>query len=114
MSEVEETLAKILFYQSVSPGFKWEDEDDWYRDKYRERAREVIKAGYLPVEPVQLEVLSDEEVEKLASKYAEGFDRFWSAGEPDMDMAVTFARVSVMEANNAYNEAKGQLYRRKE
>ena len=51
--------------------------------------------GYLPVEPAQLEVLSDEEFDAM------GYDK-------DFDTKRTISQATI-----AHNEAMGQLYRRK-
>ena len=49
-------------------------------------------------------LLTDEEIESLASEYAEGFDQFWSSGEPDMKLPVIFAQVKVREAQKSATE----------
>jgi len=101
MSEAEEKLAKILHYQTSSPGFKWESEGNWYKNKCRGRAREIMEAGYLPVEPIQLEDVTknDRWQDAYASKEEKEYEKGFNAGSL---------------ATIAHNEAKGQLYRRKE
>ena len=37
-----EKVAETMYYQNVSSGFKWENEGQWFRDKYLGYAREVI------------------------------------------------------------------------
>ena len=37
-----ERVAKIMYYQHVTSGFKWENESQWFRDKYLGYAREVL------------------------------------------------------------------------
>ena len=57
----------------------------------------IKEAGYLPVEPVQLEVLEDEEIQK-------------ATGAP----MVLSGHRRLVQATITYNEEKGQLYRVKE
>src|SRR3990167_2447613 len=74
----------------------------------RPRVNEVLEAfeeaGYLLVEPVQLEVLSDEEIKKAWGQLPYPY----SYREPLEWMKLA------SQDTNAHNEAKGQLYRRKE
>jgi len=68
-----------------------------------ELSQTLIKAGYLPVEPVQLEVLSDEEMLKAIPT--------WIAYQ---GKAITSRDRQIAQDTIAHNEAKGQLYRRVE
>ena len=69
----------------------------------------IKQAGYLPVEPVKLEVLGDEEIKEELKKYYT---------EEQMEMPkeiydIVCGIISIVrQATNAHNEAKGQLYRR--
>jgi len=70
------------------------------------KAKEILaqwaeQAGYLPVEPVQLEVLGDEEIHK----------RFLIIEDPFIPRYLDTGR-QTSQATNTHNEAKGQLYRR--
>ena len=74
-----------------------------------ELAEHLIRLGYLPIEPVQLEVLRDEKIKwELEKIQPEGFD--WVSTTPNE--MVKFKAIS--QATNVHNEAKGQLYRVKE
>ena len=70
-------------------------------------ANDILEAGYLPVEPVQLEVLSDKAIINLAmvSRYYVGSKE---------EKAFIECVKNIIQATLAHNEAKGQLYRRKE
>ena len=37
-----EEIAKTMYYQHVTSGFKWENEDQWFRDKYLSWADQII------------------------------------------------------------------------
>jgi len=63
----------------------------------------IKDAGYLQVEPVQLEVLGDEEISTIWHEYNE--NQSWHG---------QLRRIrKVSQATIAHNEAKGQLFRRK-
>ena len=103
MSEAEEKLAKILHYQTSSPGFKWESEGNWYKNKCRGRAREIMEAGYLPVEPIQLEGLSDEGMKSVIK------ENIALLNHEERSVELLF---KVSQATNAHNKTKfGELYR---
>lgn len=43
--KVEELVlrkAKTMYYQHVTSGFKWENEGQWFRDRYLSYARELL------------------------------------------------------------------------
>ena len=64
-------------------------------------AKKIIDAGYLQVEPAHLEVLSDEELHQFYLTISDPFiPRYLDTGR------------QIIQATNAHNEAKGQLYRR--
>ena len=67
----------------------------------------IKETGYLPVEPVKLEVLTDEELHKADNKLGEDFYR---AEDPE---AWLMDRRNISEATIVHNEAKGRLYRMK-
>ena len=78
-------------------------------ETFLDLAQSIIKAGYLPVELVQLEGLGDKEIRyKLEEIQPEGFD--WT-DITDTEM-IKFRAIS--QATITHNEAKGQLYRRVE
>ncbi len=37
-----EKIAKTMYYQHVTSGFKWENEGQWFKDKYLSYADEII------------------------------------------------------------------------
>ena len=109
MSEVElrEQIAEAKANINIQlPDYK--ETPLWQKDlKFADYILYLIKeAGYLPVEPVQLEVLGEKEIRyKLELIQPEGFN--WAdATETEM---IKFKAIS--QANNTHNEAKGQLYR---
>ena len=112
--ELSEKIAKYL-----AP-FVWDYDPEWLkehpeiekeRNKQRERADQILalikETGYLPVEPVKLEVLTDEELHKADNKLGEDFYR---AEDPE---AWLMDRRNISEATIVHNEAKGRLYRMK-
>ena len=123
MNEVElrEQIAKYL-----AP-FSWDYDPEWLkshpiieqeRNKLRERADQILnlikEAGYLPVEPVQMEVLKDEEIISILIEIME------DVGEPT-DVATSQAHMwdmpmtkALLRATIALNEKFGKLYRRRE
>ncbi len=40
--QMREEIAKTMYYQHVTPGFVWENEGQWFRDKYLKRAEEIL------------------------------------------------------------------------
>ena len=100
MSEAEEKLIKILeehiTLHSVRQGY-----GVFNITSFEEIARGILEAGYLRVEPVQLDVLTNEEIlEALPS---------W--GVIYQDKVITSRDKLVSEATIAKNSKK-QLYRR--
>ena len=106
MSEEEKQLPPNPY--PVISGYRYDIAcDDWevstvidaasYR-AYELAQLDMLKAGYLPVEPVQLEVLSPEGIEEKLENSWDGLDQL---------SLVQF----VQDFTLAYNEAKGQLYR---
>ena len=85
----------------------WVDKEE--RKEYIKWAKfllSIIKeAGYLPVEPVQLEVLGDEEMKSVIKENIALLDNEEKAVE---------LLFKVSQNTNAHNEAKGQLYRVKD
>ncbi len=41
--ELREKIAKVMFYQHVSEGFKWENENNWFKKLYLDRADNLLK-----------------------------------------------------------------------
>ena len=82
---------------------------DNYPDNFNkiipELAKWLISKGYLPVEPVQLEVLGDEEMKSVIKENIALLDNEEKAVE---------LLFKVSQNTNAHNEAKGQLYRVKD
>jgi len=72
-------------------------------------AEHLIKLGYRPVEPVQLEVLGYEEINRveITERKKEGFDETegYHKVRP-MDYVKAGSQATIV-----HNEAKGQLYR---
>ena len=97
MNEQIEKLAGII---STSHGYVFPSGDEETDESFRYWANQVIDAGYLPVEPVQLESLPSEEMAHMLAARDTGF-------------YASFGR-QVSQATNTYNESKGQLYRRVE
>src|SRR4030042_3701823 len=93
-------------------GGYYTNEHDWrdYKAEFPDSAKtfmdkaEKLVAGYLPVEPVQLEVLGDEEIFNL------GFATPYKIKDPKLD-AYTKGVIDGSKSTIAHNEAKGQLYR---
>ena len=119
--ELSEKIAKYL-----AP-FSWDYDPEWLkshpiieqeRNKLRERADQILalikEAGYLPVEPVQMEVLKDEEIISILIEIMEDVgeptDVATSQAHHMWDMPMTKA---LLRATIAHNEAMGQLYRMK-
>lgn len=103
MSEIEK-LGKIISAYCRGSEIAW-DED-------LRLAKCIIDAGYLPVEPVTLEPLGDEDViiAVCGDCPFEGKPSFY-----DEDCHACQRQLKgVSQATIAHNEAKGQLYRRKE
>ena len=108
-SELREQIANIIWGREArgtnSEGYK----DIVNLDKepalqFADQILALIKdAGYLQVEPVQLEVLGDEEISTIWHEYNE--NQSWHG---------QLRRIrKVSQATIAHNEAKGQLFRRK-
>ena len=95
---------------------EWNNEDacrcDFCLEKANKRTAQILnlikQAGYLPVEPVKLEVLGEEEIEEYAKEEgARGYPikSGWLTDEIMVHVK------DIVQANIAHNEAKGQLYR---
>jgi len=56
--ELKEQIARAMYYQHISPECKWENEGQWFRDKYLDFADQII--ALIPI--VKLVKLTDEEV----------------------------------------------------
>src|SRR3990167_8476331 len=65
--------------------------------------------GFLPVEPVQLEVLSDGEIENAWPDEVEIITPFLT--QADIEKEILRCAKIVSQITIAHNEAKGQLYR---
>jgi len=84
----------------------------------KEIAKEIINAGYLPVQPVQLEVLGDEEILLIRGETESLVKGYWDASEGNfkqMDILDMYFNgdKAISQATIAHNEAKfGKLYRR--
>ena len=104
--QITQILVEMKAYQKVFP----KGERLLIRDELTNKILYLIKkAGYFPVELVQLEGLGDKEIRyKLEEIQPEGFD--WT-DITDTEM-IKFRAIS--QAAIAHNEAKGQLYRRVE
>lgn len=118
--EAVEKLAEIIDGCPLTPESKcFEEHDSWaewnkYRQESLARAKRVLAAGYLPVEPVQLEVLKDEDVPVwLPNKY------YRECADEDGAIQRYKLRVNIpsfkegSQATIAHNAAKGKLYRRR-
>ena len=40
--ELKEQIARAMYYQHISPECKWENEGQWFRDKYLDFADQII------------------------------------------------------------------------
>ncbi|KKL60249.1 hypothetical protein LCGC14_2207180 [marine sediment metagenome] len=43
MMAEREKVAQVMYYQHVTSGFKWENEGQWFRDKYLGYADQILK-----------------------------------------------------------------------
>lgn len=48
--ERREKIAKVMFYQHASDGFRWENEGQWYKEKYLAFADQIIALDPQPSE----------------------------------------------------------------
>lgn len=93
--------------------FSTQDIEQHYQDEapivsnFVKVAKQIVnlikEAGYLPVEPVQLEVLGDEEIQETIISITGFYNPSWLKHHKP-----------ISRATNTHNESKGQLYRRKE
>jgi hypothetical protein len=100
MSEAVEKLAKI-----IKECGSYCVELDGYVLNPSTAACKVLNAGYLPVEPIKLEVLGDDEIASLLGKCV-SWEEISEMEKIDLKR--------IIQATIAHTEAKGQLYRRKE
>ena len=103
--ELREQIAREVGQHALN--CPWEDINDPDQDAAYRSTDFILKlikdAGYLQVEPVQLEVLGDEEISTIWHEYNE--NQSWHG---------QLRRIrKVSQATIAHNEAKGQLFRRK-
>jgi len=110
MSEIEKLRKQIAekIKMVLYPDYYPEEVQTEASGRVADQILALIKeTGYLPVEPVKLEVLTDEELHKADNKLGEDFYR---AEDPE---AWLMDRRNISEATIVHNEAKGRLYRMK-
>ena len=109
MSEAEEKLREILekhiTLHSIHGGY-----GVFNITSFEAIVNNIIEAGYVKVEPVHLEVLTDEEI---LSAFDGDFSPVYFDHNPTADEVMLIKLKLVVQATLAHNEAKGQLYRRK-